>query len=106
MRCALKLLKNGLFLIRAVDVRHWTEILVGKDEKPAFGAAHGQEIEDAGHLGQGAKLIETRQGALPLDIPLKSSEIWNPEFRSQKPEWSARGFASFWLLASGFWLNS
>src|SRR6266536_5830216 len=36
----------------------------------------------------------TRQGALPLDIPLKSSGMWNPEFRSRKPEWSARGFAS------------
>src|SRR6266496_5044851 len=72
---------------------------LARTRNPAFGAAHGQEIEDAGHLGQGAKLIETRQGALPLDIPLKSSEIWDPEFRSQKPEWSVRGFASLWLLA-------
>jgi hypothetical protein len=26
-----------------------------------------------------------------LDIPLKSSGIWNPEFRSQKPECQAQG---------------
>ena len=58
-----EIVEEGLFLVRAVDVRHRTEILVGKDEKAAFGAAHGQEIEDAGHLGQGAKLIDHKGDA-------------------------------------------
>ncbi len=49
----------------------------------------------------------TRQGASPLDIPLKSSGIWNPEFRSQKPEWQAQAgelILSSLLLNSGFWI--